>query len=119
MNKKQLLKICLILSIIGIFTLLSISEFSQPKHYQIIDINKKQIDTQIKIQGTITKTKDLPGLLILDVKDNTSKITVIAFKDFPIEQLKKDIPIEVIGKVTEYKDILEIIADEIIIKNDS
>ena len=118
MNEKRLLKICLITSILGIFLLLSIAEFSQPKFYQINDITEKQIDTQIKIQGTITKSKDLPGLLIFDLKDNTSKMTVIAFKDFQIN-LTKGENVSITGKIAEYKNVLEIIADEITIKNDS
>lgn len=118
MNEKRLLKICLITSILGIFLLLSIAEFSQPKFYQINDITEKQIDTQIKIQGTITKSKDLPGLLIFDLKDNTSKMTVVAFKDFQIN-LTKGENVSITGKIAEYNNVLEIIADEITIKNDS
>jgi len=119
MDKANLLNICLIISIIGIISLLLLLEVSQPEYYQIKDITKKQVDTQIKIEGKIISTKDLPGILILDVKDNSSKITVIAFKDFPIKELKNGISIETIGKVTEYQRQLEIIADEIKIKNDS
>ena len=118
MNEKKLLKICLITSILGIFLLLTIAEFSQPKLYQIKDVTEKQLDTQIKIQGTITKTKDLPGLLIFDLKDNTSKMIVVAFKDFQIN-LTKGQNISVTGKIAEYNNVLEIIADEITIKNDS
>lgn len=118
MNEKRLLKICLVTSILGIFLLLSIAEFSQPKYYQINDITEKQLDTQIKIEGTITKTKDLPGLLLFDLKDNTSKMTVVAFKDFQIN-LTKGENISVTGKIAEYNNVLEIIADEITIKDDS
>ncbi len=118
MNEKRLLKICLVTSILGIFLLLTIAEFSQQKFYQINDITEKQIDTQIKIQGTITKIKDLPGLLLFDLKDNTSKMTVVVFKDFQIN-LTRGQNISVIGKISEYNNVLEIIADEITIKNDS
>ena len=118
MNEKKLLKICFVISIIGIFLLLSLAEFSQPKFYLINDITEKQLDTQIKIEGTITKTKDLPGLLLFDLKDNTSKMTVVAFKDFEIN-LTKGYNVSVTGKIAEYNNVLEIIADEITIKNDS
>lgn len=118
MNKQKLLKFCIILSIIGILTLLSISEFSQPKLYQIRDITKNQVDTQIKIEGKILTVKDLPGIALLNIQDNTSKMTVVAFKDFPIEELKKGLNVEITGKVAEYEHFLELIADEIKIKND-
>lgn len=118
MNEKRLLKVCLITSVLGIFLLLAVAEFSQPKYYQINGITEKQIDTQIKIEGTITKSKDLPGLFLLDLKDNTSKMIVVAFKDFQIN-LTKGENISVTGKVAEYNNVLEIIADEITIKNDS
>jgi len=117
MDKNQLLKYCMIISILGILVLLSLLEVSQAQFYEIKDVTKKQIDAQIKIEGKIVSSKDLPGILILGVQDNSSKMTVIAFKDFPIEELKKGITIEVTGNVAEYQHQLEVIADEIKIKN--
>jgi len=115
MKDPTLLKISLILSITGIFLLLFLLEYQEIKSYQIQNITKSQLDTQIKIQGTITSIKETPGLYILNVKDNSSIIPIIIFKESPLN-LKKDMQVEITGKVQEYQDKLEIIADEIILK---
>ncbi len=115
MEDSTLLKISLIISITGIFTLLFILEFSEVKPFQIKDITKKQLENQIKIQGEITSIKETPGLYILNVNDLTETITVIIFKEDPLN-IKKGMYIEVTGEVQEYKDELEIIADKIILK---
>lgn len=112
MNEKTLLKIALASSIVGIFLLLLILELSEVQSYQIANITNSQIDKTVKVTGKITKIKETPGLLILDIKDNTGVITAIAFKNKAVE-LEKNSIIEMTGKVQKYKDKLEIIANQI------
>lgn len=82
------------------------------KQYKIKDINKKLIDKDIQVQGTITRITETPGLIIFDLNDKTGTITIILFKEEPIN-LTKNMEINIAGTVAEYKNKLEIIADEI------
>jgi len=115
MKDETILKISLIISITGIFLLLFILEFSEVKPFQIKDISEEQLELQVKIQGEIISIKETPGLYILKIDDLTETLTVIIFKEEPIN-IKKGMYVEITGKVQEYKDELEIIADKIILK---
>lgn len=115
MKDSTLLKISLILSITGIFVLLFLLEFQEIKSTEIQNITKSKLETQVKIQGIITSIKETPGLYILNVKDNSSIIPIIIFKETSLT-LEKNMQVEITGKVQEYQNKLEIIADEIILK---
>lgn len=112
MKDSTLLSIALSCSLIGIFLLLIISEKVNLDSSNISGITEKLNNKYVKIKGTITNSRETPGLLILDVKDNTGSIKVIAFKESQINLTKNQI-IEVEGKITKYQDSLEIIADKI------
>lgn len=111
-DETTLLKIALITSIIGTLTLIIMSEKLQPQELKIIDINKSKLNQNVKTQGIITSIKQTKGLYILKIKDNTSEITVIIFKEQPLN-LQKGINIEVQGLVTEYKNQIQIQASSI------
>ena len=112
MQNTKLFKISLAISLLGIFLLLTILEYQTIPLYKIGDINKDLLERSVRIQGSITSIKETQGLYILKVKD-TSTITIIVFKEDPID-LKKNSLLEIEGKVAEYKETLEIIADKII-----
>ena len=113
MENHKLLKISLIISLIGTFSLLLILEYQEIPLYKIEQITKEQLETKVRIQGTILKIKETPGLYILDIRD-TKTITTIAFKEEQIN-FKRNSFVEIEGKVQEYQNELEIIADKIIL----
>ncbi len=113
MQDTTLLKISLICSIIGIFILLLINENLTLSSSNISQINSTMLDKDIKIKGSITKIKETPGLIILEVQDSNAKIPVIVFKDNQNATLKKGYIIEVEGTVTKYQDLIEIQAKRI------
>ena len=113
MEEENLLKVSLICSLTGILVLLLISESIEIKEYKIKDINRKLLNKDIKIKGTITRITETPGLLIFEVNDQTGTLTVIAFKEEPIN-ITKDQKVEIEGKVQEYKNKLEIVTNQII-----
>jgi len=115
MKDETLLKISLIFSITGIFILLFILEYSQIDLIKIQNITQDNLETQVKIQGELVSVKETPGLYILKIDDQSKAITVIVFKEEPIE-FKKGTYLEITGEVQKYKDELEIIADKIILK---
>ena len=108
----KLFRISLIISLLGTFTLLLILEYQELPFSKISEINKDQIETKIKTQGTITSIKETPGLYILTIKDSNSIITTIVFKEEQIALTKNSL-VEIEGKIQEYQNELEIIADKI------
>jgi len=110
-----LLKISLAVSLIGIFLLLLFSNILEPKLINIEKINDRLIDEKVKVQGAIfnIRTYEDSGFQVVSIKDNTGKIQVTIDK---ILNLKNNQTIIVIGKVTEYKEDLQIQADKILLK---
>lgn len=112
MKDSTLLKISLIVSIAGIFTILYIVESQNLSPIKLNELTKDQLDTIIKIEGKVTKVTKTPGLLILNIKDFSGTTKVIAFTSQE-SVIKEGMKVEAIGKVVEYQGNLEIIADEI------
>ena len=108
----KLLPICLALSLIGIFTLLLLSNI-KPKTISLDEINNKLLGKQIKINAKITKIRsyEQSNFQIISVKDSTGEIDIILNK---ILNLKNNQSINVIGKITEYNKTLQITANKII-----
>ena len=112
MNEKNLLRLAIITSIIGILILIIISEKITPAKIQISEITEKDIDRVIKIKGEITSITQTDSLLILTIKDDTAEIKVTAFKEKDIE-IKKNQIAEIEGKITLYTNQIQIEADKI------
>jgi RecJ-like exonuclease len=112
MKEKTLLKIAIISSLIGILILLYISEHIEIKEFKISEITRDKLDERVKIKGDIIAIKETPGLYILTLKDKTSSIPIVIFKEEPLS-LEHGMLIEIQGIVIEYKGIIEIQAEEI------
>ena len=112
MKETTLLKLSVIVSIIGIFSLLIIAETTSLEITKISEINKKDLETKVKIQGKILSIRETPGLYLLTVTDFTSTTALIIFKEDPLD-LKKNLEVEIEGKIAEYEGKREIIADTI------
>tara|TARA_Y100000310_G_scaffold344495_1_gene457559 strand:- start:3444 stop:3794 length:351 start_codon:yes stop_codon:yes gene_type:complete len=112
MQNQKLFKISLIISLIGTFSLLLILEYQEIPFYNLKDITKEQLETKVRVQVNILSVKETPGLYLLKITDETKVITTIVFKEDPIN-LKKNSLVEIEGKVQEYQDELELIADKI------
>ena len=109
----NIFKTSLIISLLGILILLIYSENITLPTKNIQNITKKDIDKQVKVIGQVTRLTDLPGLMILNIKDNTEQMTVVVFKEEKLNINKNDF-LEIQGKVAEYRGELEIIAEKII-----
>jgi len=84
------------------------------KLYEINSLSKDNIDDVVRIKGIVESFAETPGLYLITLRDNTGKMTVVIFKDEKIP-LQKNLEIEIIGSVVEYKDKIEIIAKQIVI----
>jgi len=115
MNNQTLLKISLIIAIIGIIILLLLANTIQPTQIKIKNIDESLLNQKIEIKGEIQsiKTYKESNFQIITINDFTGKIDITL--DKPIINITKNQTIIAIGKVTEYKDNLEIQADKIIL----
>jgi DNA/RNA endonuclease YhcR with UshA esterase domain len=114
MNENSLLKLSLIFALIGILTIFYISETTTVNISKILDLSKDNLDQKVRIKGEINSMGESPGLIILNIKDQTGTITTILFKDNSTINLERNQIIDITGTLTEYKNELEIIADQII-----
>ena len=114
MQEKTLLKISFITALIGLLVLLFILDKIELSNFSISNLSKNEIDKKVKIKAELLSIKETPGLYILEVKDFSGKISVIVFKDEPLNLNKGDV-LEIEGQVTSYKDKVEIIAKKITI----
>jgi len=105
----SLTKYALITFLIGIIALYFLSQNLEPKLIKISDISEKMMDNYVKIQGNVIKVKNYDTIDSITVNDSTEIIDVIA----PKSNITKGSRIEVIGKVNEYKGVLEIEAEKI------
>ena len=112
MENSKLIKISLIMSIIGILSLLLIVEFFPPELIKIKDITEEHLEKSIRTQGTITQIKATPGLVRLKLKDSNKLITVILFTEEE-QNIELNSKVEILGKIESYQYELEILADKI------
>ena len=116
MKEKDLLKIALVCSLVGIFIILFIVQKYEVPSYSIEDIDKSMLNDMVSVKGQISRITETPGLYILDLEDSTGKITVVVFKEEDLDILEGNF-IEIEGEVAEYKNEVEIIAKQIKVLN--
>lgn len=113
MKEKDLLKVSLVFSLIGIFIIFMLTYTLEVDSYDIGSLSKDNLDENVKVKGFVSSFTETPGLYILTLKDDTGKIPVIIFKDEELG-LYEGLELEIIGNVVEYQDKIEIILKEIV-----
>ena len=111
MRDSILLKLSLIISILGILALFFISESIKIENVKVSDLEKHKEDT-IKIQGIVEQVTKTESATFLKIKQ-PALVTVVVFE--PLDLSKGDI-VEVTGKVDEYGNEYEVLADKIMIR---
>ena len=100
--------IAFIISLFGILILLAIINFTEPKTSDILDIKDLKINKKVKIIGTTNNVKIFENNFTrFSINDETGKINVIC----NCPNIKKNQTLEITGRVTKYKDNLQIQAD--------
>ena len=110
---KLIIKLSLTISLLGIMTLLILSNLINPKSTDIKDITPKHLNKMIKIHGTIFNMKSYPDISfqVISIKDETGKIDITTDK---ILDLKNNQEITVTGLVKDYKGFLQVEAETIL-----
>ncbi len=98
------------ISIAGIFILLLLSFILQPKLINIENIDENLINQKVRIRGRIIQEKNYDNdFSVLTIKDKTASIEVTCnCKNLQGKNA------EIIGRITEYGQELQIQADKII-----
>ena len=102
----NLLKIAFLATVIGILILAILSQNLEPKSISISKIDLKMLDNYVKISASIKEVIKTDSITILTIKDlaDNSEITAIMDKG----DVLKGEHVEIIGRVIEYNESLEI-----------
>ena len=107
MQEKTLLKISLICSLIGLTTLFFISNNITIDESNLI--TKDELDSTIKVKGKINKINNYEKNTVIEIT-RTEKLKIVLFG---FAELKEGDDIEAIGKLKQYRNNFELIADEV------
>ena len=111
MKQKQLYKISIFLSIIGLTAMYAASLYIHLDTANIGKIDKSWSGRTLKVQGTAVEVTESGGHLFMDVEDSTGKILVVDFDSYA--SVEKGDTLNVTGHVAIYEGQLEIIAKEV------
>ncbi|HOI40394.1 MAG TPA: OB-fold nucleic acid binding domain-containing protein [Methanobacterium sp.] len=119
MEDKQIFKLALFTTIIGLVGMMFSANYIMPQEVKIKDINRGMLDKEVLVEGLVTDVSQSRngGTFFLELMDGTGKIKLIIFESAAFEIQKTDISIlsfnkrriRVVGRVTEYKGSLEVI----------
>lgn len=114
MHDKEIFKITLTTTILGLIGLIILSGYVNPEELSVNEIDKSKIDNQVKITGiienyTITKT----GTMIVTLNDGSDVIKVVIFPSTSLNTtLYNGMNITVTAKVVEYNGEMELIIEK-------
>ena len=111
MKRKQLYKISIFLSVIGLTAMYAGSIYINLDTVDIGEIDRSWSGKTVKIQGEAVTASKSSGHLFMDVNDSTGQIMVVNF-DSQTSVSKGD-RLNVTGHVALYEGTLEVIVDEI------
>ncbi len=110
MKAEKLLKVSLIISILGILSLLFLTDALETEQVTIGEIEDKMINKKVKVDATIYSVIDRETFKVLSVYDETGRIDVLC----NCEDIENNQEVTVIGRIKEYNQYLQISAEKII-----
>lgn len=114
MHDKEIFKITLTTTILGLIGLIILSGYVNPEELSVNEIDKSKIDNQVKVTGiienyTITKT----GTMIITLNDRSNVIKVVIFPSTSLNTtLYNGMNITVTARVVEYNGEMELIIEK-------
>ena len=113
MKEKNLLKIALICSVVGILILFIVSQNISVEEKTISRITIEDMDKKVKIKGFVEDVINTEKVVIINVVQPQNMDVVLFKEENETIDVKKDDLIEVVGKVEEYKGELEVIGQRV------
>lgn len=115
----KLLKIALVTSLIGLIGLIMFTPSIEVKEVKIKDINRGMIDEEVSINCVVSDVKSSKSgsSYFLTINDGTGQMPLVIFESQAAEMQTnnldikdfKDKKINVVGKITEYNNEMEIV----------
>jgi len=106
-SDRTLLRICIIISIIGIISLFFLSE---PKSVYLIEVDDSMIGQVIDVSGSASSVSITENATFFILSDSSSSINVVSFSPLSINEFDN---VSVTGKVDIYRGKIEIIANNV------
>lgn len=102
--------IILIISLLGILSLLIINNLIEIPISTISEINEKNLNKNIRVIGNSSNVKNYENnFTTFSITDDTGKINVIC----SCPNVENNLTLEITGRITKYKEELQIQADKI------
>jgi DNA/RNA endonuclease YhcR with UshA esterase domain len=112
MEEKVLLKLALIGSLLGILLLLSLSMVLEVREKSITQ-SKTNINKEVKVIGVVSNVNQKGSTLLFDIAQ-LEELNVVAFQTNLT--LNKGDYLEVTGRIDEYNQKPQLVADKIVLK---
>lgn len=113
MKEKNLLKIAMVCSVIGLTIIFFIAENTILDPTPLQDTKNSEEGRQVKVVGVVTAVNTFDKVLFLKVgQQKMETVDVVLFKDHDFD-LEKGQYVEIFGEITEYKGKNEIVADRL------
>lgn len=119
MKENQLIKICLVGSIIGIISIYFVSFLFSAEEIKTGEITETFIGRKVKVSGSVDNIRfHNNGHIFFDLKDNTGSIDVVIWEDrveslklsgTDLSKIENGFGIELTGNVESYKGNLQIV----------
>lgn len=111
MKDSTLIKISLIFALISIGTIAYLSDKLKINTIDIASINQGMIDMNVRVNGVVMNVMKSKTLQVLDISDPTGSIQVVVFDTNA--KINKGAYLDVEGKISKYKNNLQINSDSI------
>ena len=119
MNEKNLLKLCLTCSILGLVILFIGVQYVEARVMYVGEIGEKEIGNLVSVKGRVYSRYYTGEHMFFTLKDKTGEIKVVVFentiKRLGIEpgEIKNGLEISIEGVVERYKGELEILPERV------
>lgn len=115
MDDKTLTRLSAAIAAVGIISLVLVANFAEPKSIEVGMIDRGMIGQNVVVNGTAESVSIREGNIFIELANNGSKINVVLFEQDAQNTegaytIKEGDFIEVGGKVSLYRNSLEIIA---------
>lgn len=118
MDDKMLLRLSVLIAAAGLVSLIAAAQYAEPKIVEVSAIDEHMIGQSVVVNGTVESVSLKDGTVFIEITDGTKSIDIVMFEQEAKNSkdaytIKKPDMIAVAGKVSFYRNSLEIVADSI------
>ena len=114
MKEKNLFKLALVCSLVGLVVLFFVSEKIEVEEIDVGKITSTDIGKEVRVIGRVERISDTEKVMFLEVgQEKVETVSVVLFKEDRGIRLKEGDYIELLGEVDDYKGEINIIANAV------